>query len=92
MTWCSGTSAGFIDTATAKIVAGEAADAGAAAAHQVHGAMGMTREHDLQLFTRRLWSWSTEFGSATAWNERLGEHVADCGADELWPLISAVPR
>ena len=40
--------------AAAKIRAGEAAGAGAAIAHQVHGAMGFTREYSLHHSTRRL--------------------------------------
>jgi alkylation response protein AidB-like acyl-CoA dehydrogenase len=40
-------------------------------AHQVHGAIGFTTEHDLQLFTRRLKAFELSFGS-TAWHrERL---------------------
>lgn len=31
-------------------------------AHQVHGAIGFTWEHDLHLYTRRMLSWRAEFG------------------------------
>ena len=43
--------------ATAKSVAGKAAARIAASAHAVHGAIGISEEHDLQLFTRRLHAW-----------------------------------
>jgi alkylation response protein AidB-like acyl-CoA dehydrogenase len=74
--------------AIAKVRGGEAAGAGAAIAHQVHGAMGFTYEHSLHQRTRRLWSWREEFGNETAWATRLGRMVAAAGADRLWPFIT----
>jgi len=49
--------------AMAKSVAGEAASVVAAGGHAVHGAIGITAECDLQLYTRRLIAWRTEGGS-----------------------------
>ncbi len=43
-----------------------------AVAHLVHGAIGITEEHDLQLFSRRLYDWRIQFGSETYWHRRLG--------------------
>ena len=80
----------FPDVPTAKIIAGEAATRGSALAHQIHGAMGMTRECDLQLFTRRLWTWREEYGSETTWSRELGDHVTARGATGVWPLITTV--
>lgn len=74
--------------AVAKARAGEAAGKGAEIAHQVHGAMGYTREHNLHYGTRRLWSWRDEFGNETHWQSRLGRAVASQGADALWPMLS----
>jgi len=74
--------------AVAKSRAGEAAGKGAEIAHQVHGAMGYTREHNLHYSTRRLWSWRDEFGNETCWQIRLGRVVAAQGADALWPMLS----
>jgi acyl-CoA dehydrogenase len=79
------------DIAAAKTVAGRAVDEVTDNAHQIHGAMGMTQEHDLQLFTRRLWSWSAEFGNATAWSQVLADHVAEHGSRDCWPVITAPP-
>jgi acyl-CoA dehydrogenase len=79
----------FLEVASAKIRVGEAAAAGAAIAHQVHGAIGFSTEHPLHLFTRRLWAWRDDFGSETAWAVRLGSHVAAAGADALWPMVAA---
>ena len=74
--------------AVAKSRTGEAAGKGAEIAHQVHGAMGYTREHNLHYVTRRLWSWRDEFGNETHWQSRLGRLVAAQGADALWPRLS----
>jgi acyl-CoA dehydrogenase len=74
--------------AVAKSRVGEAAGKGAEIAHQVHGAMGYTREHNLHYSTRRLWSWRDEFGNETYWQSRLGHIVAARGADALWPMLS----
>ncbi|WP_113698750.1 acyl-CoA dehydrogenase family protein [Nonomuraea lactucae] len=80
------------DAAIAKIIAGEAATKGAALAHQVHGAMGTTRECDLQWFTRRLWSWRDEFGSETEWARALGAELGRGGAGRLWEVVTATPE
>ena len=76
------------EVAIAKLRVGEAASAGAAIAHQVHGAIGFTYEHSLHHATRRLWSWREEFGNETVWATRLGRMVAERGADALWPFIT----
>jgi acyl-CoA dehydrogenase len=58
--------------ATAKSVASAAAVRIAATAHAVHGAIGISAEHDLQLFTRRLQEWRLADGSESYWNRKLG--------------------
>ncbi|WP_432768490.1 MAG: acyl-CoA dehydrogenase [Sphingopyxis sp.] len=66
--------------ATAKSVASRAAARVAATAHAVHGAIGISEEHDLQLFTRRLHEWRLADGSESYWNRLLGaERLADAG-------------
>ena len=79
----------LLEIAGAKIRCGEAAGQGAAIAHQAHGAIGFTQEHVLHRFTQRLWAWRDEFGSESAWAVRLGEAVAQNGADALWPLVAS---
>ena len=74
--------------AVAKSRAGEAAGRGAEIAHQVHAAMGFTREHSLHYSTRRLWSWREEFGNETYWQTRIGRLVAGLGVDALWPFLA----
>ncbi len=73
--------------AVAKARAGEGANRAAAIAHQVHGAMGFTREHSLHYATRRLWSWRDEFGNESVWQQRLGRQVLKLGAEQLWPYL-----
>jgi acyl-CoA dehydrogenase len=75
--------------AIAKVRAGEAAGAAASIAHQVHGAIGITKEHSLHFATRRLWSWRAEFGSDAYWAERLGRESCAAGADTYWPSVTA---
>ena len=79
----------FRAVAAAKIRAGEAAGSGAAIAHQVHGAIGFTREYSLQQRTRRLWSWRDDFGPEAQWADELGRRVAAAGADRLWADLIA---
>jgi len=75
--------------ASAKVRTGEAATAVARIAHQVHGAIGFTREHDLRLTTTRLWAWREEDGTDGQWAARIGELVLAAGPDGLWPLVTA---
>jgi alkylation response protein AidB-like acyl-CoA dehydrogenase len=76
--------------AEAKIRAGEAAGAGAAIAHQVHGAMGFTREYSLHHSTRRLWAWRDDFGAESVWAMRLGQIATKAGARALWPALTTL--
>jgi acyl-CoA dehydrogenase len=61
--------------ACAKARTSEAAAAAAAIAHAAHGAIGVTEEHDLQLYTRRLWAWRLDFGSEAYWTGVIGRRV-----------------
>jgi acyl-CoA dehydrogenase len=79
----------ILPIAAGKARAGEAAGIAAGIAHQVHGAIGFTFEHNLHFLTRRLWSWRDEFGKDAAWNRLLGRHMAQAGADSLWAEITA---
>ncbi len=78
----------LFEAAVAKIRTSEAASAAASIAHQTHGAIGFTDEHKLHYFTRRLWSWRSEFGSAAWWSERLGRQVAAAGNEAYWPMVT----
>lgn len=58
--------------AVAKARASEAVVSVAAIAHAVHGAIGISAECDLQLFTRRLHEWRAHYGSEGHWNTQVG--------------------
>jgi acyl-CoA dehydrogenase len=78
----------WLEIASAKVVAGRAAHFVTARAHQVHGAIGITREYSLAAVTRRLWSWREEYGTETYWSRRIGKQawLADEG---VWGLITS---
>jgi acyl-CoA dehydrogenase len=79
----------FLEAAAAKIRCSEAAEKGAAIAHQVHGAIGFTQEHILHCYTLRALAWRDDFGSESFWAVELGKMIATRGADELWPLVAS---
>ncbi len=77
-----------VAVAAAKARTAEAAGVVARIAHQVHGAIGFTREHRLRLATTRLWAWREEDGSDAVWNEVLGSLALDRGPADLFALIT----
>ena len=79
----------FLEAVAAKVRCSEAAEKGAAIAHQVHGAIGFTIEHILHRYTLRALAWRDDFGSESYWAVELGKLVAARGADELWPLVAS---
>ncbi len=76
-----------VQVAVAKARVGEAAGIASEIAHQVHGAMGITYEHQLHHFTRRLLAWRDEYGRETYWQTRIGRQIAAGGADAVWDFI-----
>jgi len=71
----------------AKLRANQAAGIAASIAHQVHGAIGFTREYALQTFTRRLWAWRSEYGNERHWSSEIGARAAKAGPDGFWPAL-----
>jgi acyl-CoA dehydrogenase len=71
------------DVATAKSRASEAAVTIANLSHAIHGAIGVTAEYNLQLYTRRLHEWRQAYGSETYWNRLLGEAMLESGQTAL---------
>jgi acyl-CoA dehydrogenase len=87
--------AGGFEIACAKLLADRAAQLATRAAHQTHGAIGMTREYPLHYLTRRLWAWRDEAGGHHRWADQLGEALVAAGPDALYAAIqsgSAVSR
>lgn len=72
--------AASLKAAVAKSIASQVGARIANTAHAVHGAIGMSEEYDLQLFTRRLYRWRLQDGSETYWNAMIGEAAL---ADDL---------
>lgn len=74
--------------AAAKVRAGQAARVVTSHGHQVHGAIGFTREFPLNIWTRRLWAWREEHGNEAHWARLLGAAVVRRGADALWSSLT----
>jgi acyl-CoA dehydrogenase len=70
----------------AKSRASEAAGIVCASAHQLHGAIGFTREYSLHRYSRRLWAWREEYGNEAVWHRRIGL-TALSDARNLWARI-----
>jgi acyl-CoA dehydrogenase len=89
----SGWSASNLDflVAVARSCAGHAASVVVRNAHQVHGAIGTTREHRLHEFTRAALAWRSEFGSVAYWDDRVTSAALEAGAGGLWGLITGCP-
>lgn len=77
--YSAGADASFAVSAT-KIVAAQNAAAVSRAAHQAHGAIGMTREFPLHRLTRRLQTWRWDFTPPDAASAALGRTVLAHGS------------
>jgi acyl-CoA dehydrogenase len=70
----------------AKVAVGRAVGPVTTIAHQLHGAIGVTSEHPLWLFTLRAQSWRTDFGTTNDFARRLGRLTL--AADDPWDLVT----
>ncbi len=77
------------EIAAAKLRANRAAGVVTAVAHQVHGAIGFTREYELHRVTIPLMRWRSAHGNDAYWAGLLGRRVADMGARGLWESMTA---
>jgi acyl-CoA dehydrogenase len=78
--------------AAAKLVCGKAASEAAAIAHAVHGAIGITEECNVQLYTRRLHEWRLSDGSEYWWSIQLGSvRLASRGSSIDFVRTSMLP-
>jgi alkylation response protein AidB-like acyl-CoA dehydrogenase len=66
-----------VHASMAKAYASDAANLSARVALQVHGAIGYTAEHDLQLWMKRAWALSRAWGDAASHRERVARAVLD---------------
>lgn len=67
----------------------DASDAAIAIGHQVHAAIGFSKEYPLNYRTRRLMAWREDFRGVQYWRGFLGGHAARSSRDELWPMLAA---
>ena len=74
--------------ATARSCAGHAASLVTRNAHQVHGAIGTTREHRLHESTRAALAWRSEFGSLSYWDAQVANAAVAAGRSRVWALIA----
>jgi alkylation response protein AidB-like acyl-CoA dehydrogenase len=74
--------------AAAAVLADSVATTVARLAHQLHGAMGITRESALHRYTTLLWSLRDELGPVRPWARDL---AALAGGEALWPLVTTRP-
>ena len=58
-----------------KVAIGRAVGPVTSVAHQLHGAIGVTSEHPLWLFTLRAQSWTGDYGTTAHFARRLGRLV-----------------
>jgi acyl-CoA dehydrogenase len=70
----------------AKVAIGRAVGPVTSVAHQLHGAIGVTSEHPLWLFTLRAQSWTGEYGTTASYARRLGRLVLN--AEDPWSLVT----
>jgi acyl-CoA dehydrogenase len=83
----SASNLGFL-VAVARSCVGHAASVVVRNAHQVHGAIGTTREHRLHEFTRAALAWRSEFGSVRYWDDQVTSTALRAGKSGLWSLIT----
>jgi acyl-CoA dehydrogenase len=76
------------EIAMAKARTSRSAGLVAGIAHQLHGAIGVTREHPLQRYSRALWSWREEYGTQAYWSQVLATRLAGHD-DDLWGWLTA---
>lgn len=74
--------------ATARSCVGHAVSVVVRAAHQAHGAIGTTKEHQLHRFTNAALAWRSEYGGVAYWDDVLAEAASVAGHDGAWSLIA----
>src|SRR3546814_19784377 len=80
-----GFSATLVGAARSRI--GDAADAAITISHQVHGAIGFSREYALNYRTRRLMAWRDDYGSVLFWRRALAGGFIGLSREAFWPGV-----
>ena len=74
--------------AVARSCAGHAASVVVRNAHQIHGAIGTTREHRLHVYTQAALAWRSEFGTTHDYDRLLADHAVATGRDGMWAAVT----
>jgi alkylation response protein AidB-like acyl-CoA dehydrogenase len=77
----------LFSVAVARSVCGHSGSTVVRNAHQVHGAIGTTREHILHRVTMPILAWTNDFGSVAEWDALLEQAAHDAGDAGLWELV-----
>jgi alkylation response protein AidB-like acyl-CoA dehydrogenase len=78
----------LFSVAVARSVCGHSGSTVVRNAHQVHGAIGTTREHILHRLTMPILAWTNDFGSVAEWDALLEAAAREAGDAGLWELVS----
>jgi acyl-CoA dehydrogenase len=74
--------------ASARSRLGDAADIAITVTHQVHGAIGFSREYALNYRTRRLMAWRDDYGSVPYWRRTLAGEFVGLTREAFWPAVA----
>jgi alkylation response protein AidB-like acyl-CoA dehydrogenase len=77
----------LFSVAVARSVCGHSGSTVVRNAHQVHGAIGTTREHILHRVTMPILAWANDFGGVAEWDAVLEQAARDAGDGGLWELV-----
>lgn len=78
----------LFEIAAAKLRTNKAIGQATSIAHQVHGAIGFTREYDLHKLTGPLLDWRSDHGNDAYWADLLGAMAANLGGVGLWHEVT----
>lgn len=77
----------LLAAATAKARTSASVPLVASTAHALHGAIGVTEEFDLQLYSRRLHEWRMADGSEAYWNRVVGDALLGRAAPSVLQFV-----
>ena len=78
----------LFEIAAAKLRTNKAISTAVPIAHQVHGAIGFTKDYDLHLLTGPLNDWRSDFGNDAYWADILGGIAAKLGGAGIWAEVT----
>lgn len=87
ITMAAGAHCSEVSVAAARSRLADAADAAIGIGHQVHGALGFSREYALNHRTRRLMAWRDDYGSVLHWRRALAARFVGHSRETFWPSV-----